>query len=136
MKTSLVAGSIITASLLAGSTTYATESTPKSKLNIPAHYKLGSGGCRAGGGYSFIASAPGHPSTYPKLILKVFNGEVIGMIFEAGVEAGWKPWYGQPKGKPISHGGGPAHYSQTIYLKKPPTATECASSKGPLGDEK
>ena len=136
MKTSLAAGSIVTAVLVSGSAVCAAESKSEAKLNIPAHYKVGGGGCRPGGGYSFIASSPDHPSTYPKLILKVFNGEVIGMIFEAGVEAGWKPWYGQQKGKPISHGGGPAHYSQTIYLKKPPTAAECASSKGPMGDKK
>ena len=133
MKTSLAAGSLIITSLAVGPGTYAAEGT--AELKIPAHYKLGHGGCRPGGGYSFIASASGHPSTYPKLILKVFNGEIIGMIFEAGVESGWKPWYDQPREKPISHGGGPVHYSQAIYMRKPPTAEECAASKGPLGNK-
>ncbi|MBX9826599.1 MAG: hypothetical protein K2Y27_16610 [Xanthobacteraceae bacterium] len=98
---------------------------------IPPHYTV-SGGCRPGGGYSFVASAPGHPSTYPKLILRVFKGELIGMIFEAGTESGWKPWYDQADGKPVSHGSGPAHYSQAIWLKTPPTAEQCAASKGPM----
>lgn len=98
---------------------------------IPAHYKP-TGGCRPGHGYSFVASAPSHPSTYPKLILRVFKGELIGMIFEAGAETGWKPWYDQPNGKPVSHGDGPAHYSQAIWLKTPPTAEQCATSKGPM----
>ena len=72
-----------------------------------------------------------HPSTYPKLVLPLFNGEVIGMVFEADAPVGWQPWYDQPVGKPISHGGGPAHYSQTIYLKPPPSAADCMKSAGP-----
>lgn len=104
--------------------------------DIPPHYKPASAECRPGRGYSFIAETAKHPSTYPKLILRVFNGEVIGAIFEVPATAGWKPWYDQPEGKPVSHGGGPAHYSQAIYFKKPPTAAECASSPGPWGHRK
>ena len=118
-----------TAAVVLNPSVCAAETAAPSK--IPAHYKLGSGGCRPGSGYSFIAEAYSHPSTYPKLILKVFNGEVIGVIFEVPAEAGWKPWYDQPEGKPISHGSGPAHYSQAIQLKAPPTAEECRSSSGP-----
>ena len=118
-------------SFLGGVGASAAEQAPGS--NVPPHFKLGAGGCRAGSGYSFLAEAPKHPSTYPKLILKVFNGEIIGVIFEVTAESGWKPWYQQPEGRPISHGDGPAHYSQTIYLKKPPTAEECAASAGPWG---
>jgi hypothetical protein len=98
---------------------------------LPPHYHLGHGGCRAGVGYSFVAQAPDHPSTYPKLILRVFNGEIIGMVFESDAAAGWKPWYDQPVGKPVSHGGGPAHYSQAIYVKAPPSAADCGQSAGP-----
>jgi hypothetical protein len=66
------------------------------------------------------------------MLLRVFDGEVIGVVFEAASEAGWKPWYDQPAGKPISHGNGPAHYSQSLYFKSPPTAEECTKSAGPL----
>lgn len=100
---------------------------------VPPHYKPADGGCRPDRGYSFIAETPTHRSTYPKLILRVFNGEVIGAIFEVPAASGWKPWYDQPEGKPTSHGSGPAHYSQAIYFKKPPTAQECALSPGPWG---
>lgn len=98
---------------------------------LPTHYHIGHGGCRPGIGYSFIAQTGDHPSTYPKLVLRVFNGEIIGMVFEADTAAGWKPWYDQPAGKPISHGGGPAHYSQAIYVKPPPSAADCMKSAGP-----
>lgn len=102
------------------------------QAGIPPHYKPGHGGCRPGAGYSFIAEAAGHPSTYPKLILRVFGGEVIGAVFEADAAAGWKPWYDQPAGRPVSHGNGPAHYSQSLYFKPPPTADDCARSVGPF----
>jgi hypothetical protein len=38
--------------------------------------------------------------------------------------------------KPTKHDDGPAHYTQTIYIKKGPTAEECKASKGPYGNEK
>ena len=107
------------------------EPSPGGITGLPAPYHLGQGGCRAGRGYSFVAQTPNHPSTYPKLLLRIFNGEIIGMVFEADAAAGWKPWYDQPAGKPVSHGDGPAHYSQAIYIKAPPTAADCAKSSGP-----
>ena len=136
MKNVLAAVSLVIAALGLSSVVAAEERTSESKFKIPPHYKLGSGGCRPGSGYSFVTEAPGHPSTYPKLVLKVFNGELVGMIFEVDAGAGWKPWYDQPNGKPISHAAGPAHYSQAIYIQRPPTAEECASSTGPWKHEK
>lgn len=106
-------------------------SEPPAVAGLPPHYHLGHGGCRPAIGYSFVAETPDHPSTYPKLILRVFNGEIIGVVFESDAAAGWKPWYDQPVGKPVSHGGGPAHYSQAIYLKAPPSAADCTKSAGP-----
>ena len=50
-------------------------------LRIPPYYKPGGGACSPGRGYSFSASAPNFPSTYPKLNLRVFNDEVIGFTF-------------------------------------------------------
>jgi len=113
--------------------TYAAEVLLGPDLKIPSYYKPGSGQCSAGRGYSFSAEAPDYPSTYPKLNLRVFNGEVIGFLFEVDVKEGWKPWYDQPEGKPTAHGHGPAHYTQTIYIKKGPTAEECNASTGPYG---
>ena len=135
MRSTLIVGSTLGIGLGLGVWTHAAE-RPAWKSEIPNHYKLVGGDCRAGRGYTFIAEATGHPSTYPKLILRVFNGEIIGMVFEADASAGWRPWYDQPKGEPISHGGGPAHYSQAIYVKRPPTAEECASSAGVWGKSK
>jgi hypothetical protein len=135
MRKVTILGLILVIGLGLGVRTHAAE-RPAWKSEIPNHYKLVSGDCRAGRGYSFVAEATGHPSTYPKLILLVFNGEIIGTIFEADASAGWKPWYDQPKGAPMSHGGGPAHYSQAIYVKRPPTTEECASSTGAWGKGK
>lgn len=104
-------------------------------LKIPAYYKPGSGGCSPGRGYGFSAEAVNYPSTYPKLNLRVFNGEVIGFIVEIEAKEGWKPWYDQPEGKPTKHGDSPPHYTQTIYIKKGPTAEECKASKGPYGNK-
>lgn len=123
-------------SLGLAASTGAAEVTLGPDLKIPPHYRPGSGGCTAGRGYSFSAEVPNYPSTYPKLNLRVFNGEVIGFIFEAEAKEGWKPWYDQPEGKPTKHDDGPAHYTQTIYVKKGPTAEECKSAKGPYGNEK
>ena len=103
-------------------------------LKIPPQYKPGSGDCRAERGYTFSAQAPNHPSTYPKLNIRVFNGEVIGFIFELDGKEGWKPWYDQPEGKPTAHDGSIQHFTQTIYVKKGPTAEECKASKGPYGN--
>lgn len=104
-------------------------------LKMPPYYEPGSGGCTPGRGYSFSAKASNYPSTYPKLNLRVFNGEVIGFIFELDAKEGWKPWYDQPEGKPTAHDGSIQHYTQTIYIKKGPTAEECKASKGPYGNK-
>jgi len=104
-------------------------------LKIPPYYKA-STSCSAGRGYNASAEAPGHPSTYPKMNLRVFNGEVIGFLFELDARDGWKPWYDQLEGKPTQHDDSPGHYTQTIYIKKGPTAEQCKASKGPYGSEK
>ena len=119
------------ATLTLGSGPYAAEVILGPDLKIPPHYKPGSGSCSAGRGYSFSAAAPNYASSYPKLNLRVFNGEVIGFIFELDAKEGWKPWYDQPEGKPTEHDGSVKHYTQTIYIKKGPTAEECKASKGP-----
>ena len=100
---------------------------------IPPHYRLGANRCSPGRGYSFSAEAPNHPSTYPKLNLRVFNGEVIGVVFEVPAKEGWKPWYDQAEGKPTAHDGTHEHYTQTIYFKKGPTAEQCNQAKNPFG---
>lgn len=105
-------------------------------LKIPPHYKPGNSRCSPGRGYSFSAEASNYPSTYPKLNLRVYNGEVIGVVFEVPAKEGWKPWYDQPEGKPTAHDGSHDHYTQTIYFKKGPTAEDCKLAKGPLGNEK
>ena len=112
----------------------AAEVTLGPDLKIPPYYKAGSGRCSSGRGYNMSAEAPGYPSTYPKMNLRVFNGEVIGFLFELDAKEGWKAWYDQPEGKPTSHDDGHAHYTQTIYIKKGPTAEECKASKGPYGE--
>ena len=101
-------------------------------LKIPPHYKAGKR-CRPGRGYNFTAKAPNHPSTLPKMNVRVFNGEVIGFLFEVDDKDGWKPWYDEPEGKPRSHRGGTPHYTQLILIKKGPTKEECKASKGPFG---
>ena len=126
----IVVFTLVTLGLVAGS--YAAEVTLGPDLKIPPHYKPGSGSCSAGRGYSFSAAAPNYPSTYPKLNLRVFNGEVIGFLFEVDAKEGWKPWYDQPEGKPTTHEGSPPHYTQTIYIKKGPTAEQCKAAKGPF----
>ena len=113
----------------------AAELTLGADLKIPPHYRPGSGSCSPGRGYSFSAEAPNYPSTYPKLNLRVFSGEVIGFIFELDAKEGWKPWYDQLEGKPTAHDGSIQHYTQTIYIKKGPTAEECKASKGPYGNK-
>ncbi|MGH7775513.1 MAG: hypothetical protein ACREQA_25075 [Candidatus Binatia bacterium] len=112
--------------------TQAGEVTIGPENKIPPYYKAG-GRCSPGRGYNASAEAPNYPSTYPKMNLRVFNREVIGFLFELDAKEGWKPWYDQPEGKPTTHEGGPPHYTQTIYIKKGPTAEECKAAKGPYG---
>lgn len=134
MKKRIIATSLIALVLALTSNGYGGEVTLGPDLKIPPYYKPGSGGCSPGRGYSFSAEAPAYPSTYPKLNLRVFNGEVIGFIVEVEAKEGWKPWYDQPEGKPTKHGDSPPHYTQTIYIKKGPTAEECKASKGSYGN--
>jgi hypothetical protein len=98
------------------------------ELKIPPHYKPGASGCRPGRGYTFTPQAAGFPANYPKMNLRVFNGEVIGFVFELDAKEGWRPWYDQSEGKPTEHDGSIKHYTQTIYIKKAPTAEECQVS--------
>lgn len=129
---------IIVASIIIGfalGDLYAAEVTLGPDLKIPPYYKAGSGRCSPGRGYNMSAEAPGYPSTYPKMNLRVFNGEVIGFLFEVDAKEGWKPWYDQPEGKPNVHDGSIPHFTQTIYIKKGPTAEECKASKGPYGEK-
>ena len=112
---------------------YAAGVTLGPNLKIPPNYKAKSKRCRPGKGYIFAAWAPNYPLTFPMMNLRVFNGEVIGFVFEVDAKEGWKPWYDQEEGKTISHGGGIPHYGQTILIKKGPTAEECKASKGPFG---
>lgn len=129
MRTVMLVVSFIFATLGLAPGSYAAEVTLGPDLKIPPHYKAGSGGCRPGRGYTFSAEAPNYASTYPKMNLRVFNGEVIGFVFEVPAKEGWKPWYDQPEDKPQTHGGSIPHYTQTIYIKKGPTAEECKASK-------
>jgi len=120
--------------VLAAAASHSAEVVLGPDLKIPPHYKFGGGNCSAGRGYNFSAEAPNHPSTYPKMNLRVFNGEVIGFLFELDAKEGWKPWYDQPEGKPTAHDGSVKHYTQTIYIKKGPTAEDCKASKSPYGN--
>lgn len=134
MKKTMIVSALISLMLGLATGSYAAEVTLGADLKLPPHYRPGSSSCSPGRGYSFSAEAPNHPSTYPKLNLRVFNGEVIGFIFEVEAKEGWKPWYDQPEGKPTQHDNSPAHYTQTIYIKKGPTVEECKASKGPYGN--
>jgi hypothetical protein len=129
----LLIGTVLLAGFIVNPGYAATSSEPTAGTvaGLPTHYHLGHGGCRPGTGYTFVAETPDHPSVYPKLILRIFDGEIIGMVFEAEAASGWKPWYDQPMGKPVSHGGGPMHYSQAIYVKSPPSVSDCERSTGP-----
>ena len=84
-------------------------------------------------GFIAMPQASGHPATLPFVALWVFNGEVVGLLFEAHEKDGWKPWYDEPEGQAVSHDGGPRHYSQLIMLKPGPTAEQCKAAKGPYG---
>ncbi len=131
----MVSKIIIIATILIGFTfgePYGAEVTLGPDLKVPPYYTPGKR-CDPGRGYNFSAEAPNYPSTYPKMNLRVFNGEVIGFLFELDAKEGWKPWYDQPEGKPTVHEGGPPHYTQTIYIKRGPTVEECKASKGPYG---
>jgi hypothetical protein len=135
MKKKIIVITVVSTALVLASESHSAEVTLGPDLKIPPHYKPGSGGCSPGRGYNFSAEAPNYSSTYPKLNLRAFNGEVIGFVIEVPAKEGWKPWYDQPEGKPTQHDNSPPHYTQTIYIKKGPTAEECKASKGPYGNE-
>ena len=97
---------------------------------VPSHYVVRKN-CTPGRGFIAIPEAPNFPPGYPMMALFVFNGEVVGFLLEVHEKDGWKPWYDQPQGQPISHGGGPKHYSQLVMIKKGPTAEECRRAKAP-----
>lgn len=100
-------------------------------LKLPPYYVVKSR-CIAERGYVALAEAPGHSPELPLLGLFVYRGEVVGALFEAHEKDGWRPWYNEPEGKPVSHNGGPRHYSHTVMFKKGPTAEECKAASGPL----
>lgn len=100
------------------------------RVAVPAHYVV-KPHCVPDRGFVAVAQAPNFPAAYPMLNLLVFNGEVVGFLFEADEKDGWKPWYNEPQGQPASHAGGPRHYTQTIMIKKGPTAQECKAAEVP-----
>ena len=128
MKTIIIIVALLVTSLGLATCPYAGEVTLGPDLKIPPHYKPGGGGCSPGRGYSFSAEAPNYASTYPKVNLRVFNGEVIGFTFEVPAKEGWKPWYDQPEGMAASR-----TTRRRSISKKGPTAEGCKSSKGPYG---
>lgn len=95
---------------------------------IPSYYTV-KNHCVAGRGFVAVPEAPGFPPAYPFVALLVFKGEIVGFLLEVGEKDGWKPWYNQPQEQPVSHDGGPRHYTQTIMIKKGPTAEECKAAK-------
>lgn len=102
------------------------------EAGIPKHYVVKTK-CIPDRGFFLVAEAPGHEEALPMVALLVFKGEVIGLMFEALARDGWRPWYDEPEGKPVSHGGGPEHYSQLMMFKRGPSADECKAAKGPYG---
>lgn len=117
-----------TLSVACASTAYPQERR-RVEVGIPAHYAVKTR-CIPNRGFIAEAEAPNHPPALPMLNLLIFNGEVVGLLFEVLARDGWKPWYDEPEGKPVSHDGGPEHYSQLIMLKQGPTAEQCKAAKG------
>lgn len=94
---------------------------------VPPYYVIRKH-CLPDRGFVAVAEAPGYQANYPMLALLVFNGEIVGSLLEVHEKDGWKPWYDQPQGQPVSHDGGPKHYTQTAMIKKGPTADECRAA--------
>lgn len=97
-------------------------------IAVPRHY-LVKKHCLPGRGFIAVAEAPSYPTTLPMMALFVFNGEVVGFHLEVHERDGWKPWYNQPQGEPVSHDGGPKHYTQTVMIRKGPSAEDCKAAK-------
>lgn len=117
--------------LVCASAAYAQERR-RVEVGIPAHYVVKTR-CIPDRGFIAVSEAPNHPPTLAMLNLLIFKGEVIGLLFEVHERDGWKPWYDEPEGQPVSHDGGPKHYSQLIMLRQGPTAEECKSAKDTFG---
>jgi hypothetical protein len=113
------------------STAYAQERR-RVAIGIPKHYAVKTK-CIPERGFIAVAEAPGYQEALPMAGLLIFNGEVIGLLFEALARDGWKPWYDEPEGKPVSHDGGPEHYSQLMMFKQGPTAEQCKAAKDAFG---
>jgi hypothetical protein len=118
-------------SVACASTAYGQERR-RVEVGIPKHYVVKTK-CIPERGFFAVAEAPGHEEAMPMAALLIFNGEVIGVLFEALARDGWRPWYDEPEGKPVSHDGGPEHYSQLMMFKRGPTAEECQAAKGAFG---
>jgi hypothetical protein len=110
----------------------AAEERRRVEPGIPSYYKV-KPRCIPERGYIAMPEAPGHPTELPFAALWIFNGEVIGLLFEAHERDGWRPWYDEPEGQAVSHDGGPRHYSQQFMFKPGPTAEQCKASKGAHG---
>ena len=131
-----ITGGIVHKSLIAAlgvfilSTTAAvSEEPPRPKVGIPSYYSI-KPRCIPERGFIALPEVPGHAAELPLVALWIFNGEVIGLLFEAHERDGWRPWYDEPEGQAVSHSGGPRHYSQLVMLKKGPTAEQCKAAKG------
>lgn len=94
---------------------------------MPQHYVVRTH-CTPGRGFFAAPQLQGQAPALPFLAMFVFNGEVTGFLLEVDAKEGWKPWYDQPEGRPISHYGGPKHYTQTAMIRKGPAAEECKAA--------
>lgn len=122
---------IFFATLISSSAISQAQDMSSGEFKLPPYYKLKTR-CIPEHGYVAIPEAPEHPAALPLVGVFVYRGEVIGVLFEAHERDGWRPWYDEPEGKPVSHDGGPRHYSHTAMFKKGPSAEECKTSKGPM----
>lgn len=109
---------------------HAAEISPGNKL--PPGYVV-RGNCVPNMGYHAGHKDAERGKIHRMVVLNVFNGEVIGFETEQDAQEGWRPWFDQPEGKAITHEGMEhfPHYTQHIFIKKPPTAEQCKASKGP-----
>ena len=97
------------------------------RVPVPQHYVVRPH-CTPGRGFFAAPRAPDHTTNLPFMAVLVFDNEVIGFLFEVHEKEGWKPWYDQSQGRPIRHGDGPPHYSQTIMIRKGPTPEQCKAA--------
>ena len=128
----IVVRSLVVALSLSVACTAYSQERKRAEVGIPAHYVVKTR-CIPDRGFIAVSEALSYPATLPMLNLLIFNGEVIGLLFEVHEKDGWKPWYDEPEGQAVSHDGGPKHYSQLMLLKPGPTAEQCKAAKGPYG---